>query len=127
MRRIRALTTLYDNRIGSLQKGETAEVDASLANELVNNKGYAEYADDMPRMVEIDNVQYPKVFVEKSLPEGFPHVEILRDEHVKTFGDLANVRDYREIPHIGSSRAEDIKEGFKKVLNKVRESYGDSE
>lgn len=121
MPKIKALTSFYDNRMGPIATNEVKKVPHQVAKEMVEEKGYAEYVEDPIPTEEVDGVEFPVSFLDKSLPEKFPHVELLREDDVKTFRDLAQIRDYTTIKEIGDNRAEEVKEGFRKVLDKMTE------
>jgi len=120
MRKIRAKTTFYDSRYGEMVTGQVEKVPNDFAKDMVE-RGYAEFADEVQDFEIVQDVKYPKGFLDKSIPQGFAHLDILRENDIKTFRDLANIKNYPNIKNVGPSRAEEIKEDFKKALNKVRE------
>lgn len=118
MRKIEVKNTFYRSDVGTVQSGDVIEVDDKVAESLVEEKGYADYAESEPKTVTIQGAKYPENFVNKNLPEGFPHFELIaEDMQNPTFKNLLELDDLSRIKNVGGIRAEEIEEGIQKALD----------
>jgi len=120
MKRIKSKTTFYRSDVGTVQRGDIVKVPNRVAKSLVKEKGYAEYADDLEEVDE-DQELYPEDFLDKDIPEKFPHGDRLREQDINTFRKLVNVEDVSNIKNIGDERKQEINDGLKLALNSYLE------
>ena len=120
MTKVRAKTTFYRSDIGIVHSGSVVEIPDDPAQELVEEKGFAEYAKSEPDKVEIGGARYAESFVQKDLPENFPHIEQIAEQFPDpTFRDLLEMDNIGNIKQVGESRKKEIKEG----IERARKAY----
>lgn len=120
MVKIEVTTTLRNEQYlnGLATSGGVYTVPEDYAQELVEEKGFAQYVEDQDELVEIKGNQYPKGFLETEIPEDFPNNRVnkaLKDEGLETFGDILRYDDPTEIKGIGEDFASILSESILKA------------
>jgi len=128
MVKIKVTTTVRNAQYlnGLATYGDTFSVPEDYAQEIVEEKGFAEYVEEEERIVEVRGTKYPGGFLDMEIPENFPNERIynsLQNEGFEKFGEIIMFEDPTEIKGIGEDFANTLEKAIIKAKNEYISSW----